>query len=105
MQCPYAKGHFDRVNEAAFDLIHDCEQITREKLAACAKKYKVCPFELSLDVSYWVDAIICDYNYVFDPHVRLQRYFADGERGEYIFLVDEAHNLVERAREMYSAKT
>ena len=104
VQCPYAKGHFDRVNEAAFDLIHDCEQITREKLAACAKKYKVCPFELSLDVSYWVDAIICDYNYVFDPHVRLQRYFADGERGEYIFLVDEAHNLVERAREMYSAK-
>ena len=56
------------------------------------------------DCSYWVDAIICDYNYVFDPHVRLQRYFADGERGEYIFLVDEAHNLVERAREMYSAK-
>ena len=104
VQCPYAKGHFDRVNEAAFDLIHDCEQITREKLAACAEKYKVCPFELSLDVSYWVDAIICDYNYVFDPHVRLQRYFADGERGEYIFLVDEAHNLVERAREMYSAK-
>lgn len=64
MQCPYAKGHFDRVNEAAFDLIHDCEQITREKLTACAEKYKVCPFELSLDVSYWVDAIICDYNYV-----------------------------------------
>ena len=56
MQCPYAKGHFDRVNEAAFDLIHDCEQITREKLTACAEKYKVCPFELSLDVSYWVDA-------------------------------------------------
>ncbi len=104
VQCPYAKGHFDRVNEAVFVLIHNCEQITREDLLSYAEQYKVCPFELSLDVSYWVDAIICDYNYVFDPHVRLQRYFADGERGEYIFLVDEAHNLVERAREMYSAK-
>ena len=104
VQCPYAKGHFDRVNEATFALIHNCEQITRENLLAYAEQYQVCPFELSLDVSYWVDAIICDYNYVFDPHVRLQRYFADGERGDYVFLVDEAHNLVERAREMYSAK-
>ena len=102
--CPYAKGHFDRINDAIFELMTTKEHYSREEIEACAQKYKVCPFELSLDVSYWVDAIICDYNYVFDPHVRLQRYFADGERGEYIFLVDEAHNLVERAREMYSAK-
>lgn len=104
VQCPYAKGHFDRVNDAVFDLIHHCERVTREEILLYAERYHVCPFELSLDVSYWVDAIICDYNYVFDPHVRLQRYFADGEKGDYIFLVDEAHNLVERAREMYSAR-
>lgn len=104
VDCPYAKGHFDRVNEAVFDLIHQNEQVNRDCLLDFAKRYQVCPFELSLDVSYWVDAIICDYNYVFDPHVRLQRYFADGQKGDYLFLVDEAHNLVERAREMYSAK-
>ena len=73
-------------------------------ILAYAEKYQVCPFELCLDISSWVDGIICDYNYVFDPNVRLKRYFAEGEqRGNYIFLVDEAHNLVSRAREMYSA--
>ena len=78
--------------------------ITRETILAYAEKYQVCPFELCLDISSWVDGIICDYNYVFDPNVRLKRYFAEGEeRGNYIFLVDEAHNLVSRAREMYSA--
>lgn len=62
------------------------------------------PFEYCLDISSWTDGIICDYNYVFDPNVRLKRYFADGQTGEYLFLVDEAHNLVSRAREMYSAE-
>ena len=67
-------------------------------------KYQVCPFELCLDISSWVDGIICDYNYVFDPNVRLKRYFAEGEEnGDYIFLVDEAHNLVSRPGRMYSA--
>lgn len=103
VSCPYAKGHFDRVNAAVFDLIQSSSQIDRALLQEYARRYQVCPFELSLDVSYWVDAIICDYNYLFDPHVRLQRFFADGAKGEYLFLVDEAHNLVERARTMYSA--
>ena len=102
--CPYAKGHFDRVNAAVYELLTSTDEMSREVLEEQARKWNVCPFEMALDVSQWVDAVICDYNYVFDPHVRLQRYFADGERGEYIFLVDEAHNLVERAREMYSAK-
>ena len=62
----------------------------------------VCPFELSLDAASWADNIICDYNYAFDPNVYLKRFFAEGVRGDYLFLVDEAHNLVERAREMYS---
>ena len=66
--------------------------------------FQVCPFEFCLDISSWTDGIICDYNYVFDPNVRLKRYFAEGEQtGSYLFLVDEAHNLVPRAREMYSA--
>jgi DNA excision repair protein ERCC-2 len=78
------------------------EEITRSTLEAVAQKHQVCPFELSLDVSVWADAIICDYNYVFDPQVYLRRHFAE-DGGRYGFLVDEAHNLMDRAREMFSA--
>jgi len=101
--CPYAKGHFDRVNEAVFDILHLEQEMTREKILEYAEKYQVCPFEFCLDISNWTDGIICDYNYVFDPNVRLKRYFAEGNKGDYLFLIDEAHNLVSRAREMYSA--
>lgn len=101
--CPYAKGHFDRVNEAVFDILHLEQEMERETVLRYAEKYRVCPFEFCLDISSWTDGIICDYNYVFDPNVRLKRYFADGASGDYLFLVDEAHNLVSRAREMYSA--
>src|SRR5581483_9969273 len=66
------------------------------------QKHQVCPFELSLDVSVWADAVICDYNYVFDPQVYLRRHFAE-DGGAYGFLVDEANNLVDRARDMFSA--
>lgn len=102
--CPYAKGHYDRVNDAVFDMIHEENGITREKILDYAIRYQVCPFEFCLDITNWVDGIICDYNYVFDPNARLKRYFAEnsGAAG-YLFLVDEAHNLVSRAREMYSA--
>lgn len=101
--CPYAKGHFDRVNDAIYDVISGNEVIDRECLEKYALKHQVCPFELGLDVSYWCDGIICDYNYVFDPNVALKRYFGERVKGDYIFLVDEAHNLVDRARDMYSA--
>ena len=102
--CPYAKGHFDRVNDAVFEILNsDTDQMIREDLQAHAQKWQVCPFELSLDVSTWVDTIICDYNYAFDPRAHLKRFFYEGTKEDYIFLVDEAHNLVERARTMYSA--
>lgn len=101
--CPYAKGHFDRVNDAVFDLITHSGDWSREVLEEQAKKHMVCPFEMSLDVSNWADAVICDYNYAFDPQVHLKRFFSESGKGEYLFLIDEAHNLVERGREMYSA--
>lgn len=101
--CPYAKGHYDRVNEAVFDYIHQFETAGREELLTWAEKYQVCPHELSLDLSLWFDVIICDYNYVFDPNVQLKRYFQETAEDRYLFLIDEAHNLPERAREMYSA--
>ncbi len=103
VHCPYAKGHYDRVNDAVFDLISREKDMTREVLLNQAERFCVCPFELCLDTSLWMDIIICDYNYVFDPNVYLKRFFSEGIKGDYIFLVDEAHNLVERGREMYSA--
>lgn len=102
--CPYAKGHFDRVNDAVYELLTTTDAISREVIEEQARKWKVCPFEMGLDVSTWADAIICDYNYVFDPNAHLKRFFGEGNKGEYLFLIDEAHNLVDRAREMYSAR-
>jgi len=102
-KCPYAKGHFDRVNDAVYELWTTEEVYSREVIRAHAEKWQVCPFEMCLDLSIWVDGIICDYNYVFDPNVHLKRFFGENISGDYIFLIDEAHNLVERGREMYSA--
>ena len=101
--CPRAKGHFDRVNDALFDMLTNEKNITRELIEAYAEKHTVCPFEFCLDLTLWADAVICDYNYVFDPTVALKRFFAGEGKNNYVFLVDEAHNLPERAREMYSA--
>ena len=80
--CPRAKGHFDRVNDAVYEIIHREAGITREIVLAYAKEHNVCPFEFCLDISNWVDGIICDYNYVFDPNVRLKRYLAEGQTGD-----------------------
>ena len=75
VNCPYAKGHYDRVNDAVYDLLQNSDLFTREEILAQAQKYQVCPFEMSLDVATWVDNILCDYNYVFDPNVYLKRFF------------------------------
>jgi DNA excision repair protein ERCC-2 len=101
LTCPLALGYYDRVKPAIREALAQ-EEITRAVLESVGQKHQVCPFEFSLDVSVWADAIICDYNYVFDPQVYLRRHFAE-DGGAYGFLVDEAHNLVDRAREMFSA--
>lgn len=102
-ECPYAQGHFDRINDAVYDLITKEDVFDRDRISQAADIYRVCPFELSLDLSTWVDAVIGDYNYVFHPRSRLKRFFAEGVKGDYLFLIDEAHNLVDRGREMFSA--
>ncbi len=101
--CPYAKGHYDRINEALFTLLTGEQIYSRQVIEKYAADYKVCPFELSLDVSLFCDGVICDYNYLFDPHVRLKRFFVEGGVKDSIFLIDEAHNLVDRGRNMFSA--
>ena len=105
-ECPYARGYYDRVDGALAELIASGNGFPRVILLQMAEKHRICPYELSLDLSELCEIIICDYNYVFDPHVYLRRYFdrAEGDGGEYVFLVDEAHNLPDRAREMYSAE-
>lgn len=103
-KCPYAKGHFNRVNDAVYELWTTEAVYSREVIRAHAEKWQVCPFEMCLDLSVWVDGVICDYNYAFDPNVHLKRFFGENISGDYIFLIDEAHNLVERGREMYSAE-
>ena len=100
--CERAKGHYDRVNDAVFDLINNEDEITRDLISEYATKHMVCPFEMGLDVTNWSDYIVCDYNYVFDPNVYLRRFFNGDKKKDYAFLIDEAHNLVERARQMYS---
>lgn len=101
--CPYAKGHYDRINDAVYELWTNEQSFDRETILRQAEKWQVCPFEMSLELSVWMDAVICDYNYVFDPNVYLKRFFGENISGKYLFLIDEAHNLVERGREMYSA--
>ncbi len=103
VSCDRAKGHYDRVNDAIYNMLISENEISRELIEEYALKYKVCPMEMALDISLWADAVICDYNYAFDPKVALRRFFQNEKKHNYCFLVDEAHNLVDRAREMYSA--
>ena len=102
-QCKFAKGHFDRINEAILDILKNEDTYSREIIENYSNKYNICPFEFSLDLTLWSDCVICDYNYVFDPRVYLKRFFMDNS-GDYTILVDEAHNLVDRAREMFSSE-
>ena len=101
-ECPYAKDYYTKIREIVKDSIINRKTFATEDILDIAKHYAICPFELSLDLSLYMDIIICDYNYFFDPIVYLKRFF-DSDASNMIVLVDEAHNLVERGRDMYSA--
>ena len=101
-ECPYAKGYYTKIRKIITDSIKNRKTFTTEDISDIATHYSICPFELSLDLSLYTDIIICDYNYFFDPIVYLKRFF-DTDASNMIILVDEAHNLVERGRDMYSA--
>ncbi|MBE6593734.1 MAG: ATP-dependent DNA helicase [Ruminococcaceae bacterium] len=103
--CEYSRGYYDRVEGALCEMLENYRGYSRSLIEQVAKKHRVCPYELSLDLSELCDVIICDYNYVFDPSVYFRRYFGNDRKAEkYVFLVDEAHNLADRARDMYSAQ-
>ncbi len=101
--CPYAKGHYDRINNAISEMYKEENNYTREMITKHAIIHRICPYELSLDLALFSQVIICDYNYVFDPRAKLRRFFVDGG-GKYTLLVDEAHNLIDRGRKMFSAE-
>lgn len=101
-KCPFAKGFFDRLTQAMQDIFDHETLMTKNVVESYARKHSVCPFEFSLYVSYYVDVIICDYNYAFDPRIHLIRYF-DDTNFKPLILVDEAHNMISRSRDMYSA--
>ncbi|SHH58339.1 DNA excision repair protein ERCC-2 [Clostridium collagenovorans DSM 3089] len=101
--CPYAKDYYDKINEALKSILKEYHDFTRKTMEEISERYGLCPFELSLDLTLWCDVIICDYNYVFDPRVALKRFF-EGKKTDFTFLIDESHNLIDRGREMYSAK-
>ncbi len=103
MTCRYAKGHFDRVREALFELLSQTPLMDREAIETVAERHRVCPYALAADAVKWADIVVCDYNYVLDPTARFTDYFRNGRKKSDLFLIDEAHNLVERARGMYSA--
>lgn len=103
--CPYAKCYYDKIRRVINDAIKSGERFSYEYVVSLAEKEQICPFELELDLSLFSDIIICDYNYLFDPLVRLERYFGEeADPSNFVVLVDEAHNLVERGRDMYGGK-
>lgn len=101
--CPFAKGHFDRVNEAIIDIYENEDILHMENIVRYAKKHKVCPMEFQLDMAIYSDLVVCDYNYAFDPIIYLRRFFDDSME-RFVFLVDESHNLIDRGRDMYSSE-
>lgn len=101
-ECPFARGYYDRLEGAVTEMFQE-DAWTRSALETTARDHGVCPFDFSLEMALWADAVIGDVNYAFDPRVYLRRFFAD-EGGRYLFLVDEAHNLVDRSRDMFSAE-
>ena len=102
-ECEFARGFYDRVDDAVAEGL-GAESLTRSAVEALARAHRLCPFELSLELALGADVVICDYNYVFDPRAYLRRFFEEGDAEPSAFLVDEAHNLVDRARDMYSAE-
>ena len=103
-RCPLMKGYSERSEDALYDVVNSRYGFVPEFISEVAARYNVCPYELSLDVSELCQMVICDYNYAFDPKVRIKRYFDEqAENKKYVFLIDEAHNLASRAKEMYSS--
>ena len=101
-ECPFTKGYFEKLNQATREIFDKYDIFSEDVILEITNKYQMCAFEFSLYLSYFCDIVIADYNYAFDPSARLIRYFEDDSYKPKV-LVDEAHNLVDRSKDMYSA--
>ena len=101
-ECPYAKGYYNKIQTVLRYAILNYDDFDLQTITQLAYENQICPFEFELDLSLFMDIIICDYNYLFDPISYMKRYF-DEDTSSFLVLVDEAHNLVDRSRDMYSA--
>ena len=101
-ECPYTIGYYNKIKNIIKESITRYDDFDYDTICHIANKHSVCPFELELDLSLFCDVIVCDYNYVYDPTAYMKRYF-DEDSSHYLILVDEAHNLVDRSKDMYSA--
>ena len=101
-ECHFARGYYNKIKNVIKESLLSFDEFDYDTITMMAKKYEICPFEYQLDLSLFSDVIICDFNYLFDPISYMKRYF-DEDSSHYLALVDEAHNLVSRSREMYSA--
>ncbi|MDY4848851.1 MAG: helicase C-terminal domain-containing protein [Bacilli bacterium] len=101
-ECPYAKGYYSKIQGILLYSLLNHDSFSRDQISEIARENYVCPFELQLDLSLFCDVIVCDYNYLFDPISYMKRYF-DEDASHFLVLVDEAHNLTERSKEMYSS--
>lgn len=99
--CKYAKGFYNKLNDAIVDIFNSEDDYYYDNILIYAKKHQICPFEYQLELSLYVDMVICDYNYVFDPRVYLRRFF-DIDTQNIILLIDEAHNMYDRVCNMYT---
>ena len=101
-ECPYTKQYYDKIQTVLRYALLNYDDFDLSLITQIAYENQICPFEFELDLSLFMDMIICDYNYLFDPISYMKRYF-DEDSSHYLALVDEAHNLVDRSRDMYSA--
>jgi DNA excision repair protein ERCC-2 len=100
--CPLARGFYDRLAGARSEA--ECIAVQdRAAVRAVALQHRICPYYLSQELARWADVVVGDYNYYFDQSALLHG-LTVANRWKVAMLVDEAHNLVERARAMYSAR-
>lgn len=101
--CERAKGHFDRINACLYEMMQKERHLDRDTVQKAAKAYRVCPYELQKDLALFSEVLVLDYNYAFDPQARLKTFTGEAASERVICLIDEAHNLVDRGREMFSS--
>ena len=101
-ECPFARGYYNKIQSVLSYSLSNYSTFDPDTITQIAKENEICPFEFELDLSLFCDVIICDYNYMFDPISYMKRYF-DEDASHHLALVDEAHNLVDRSRDMYSS--